>query len=75
MKSLKRLKYLILAILLILGIYWYQNPMYVQPGPGFVASDNIERAMLRMGPGKTYRVLPGGRLQVKVNGQWLRLRY
>ena len=35
----------------------------------------MERACQKMGPYYDYRIWPGGRLEVFLNGKWLRLRY
>jgi len=40
-----------------------------------VCSPEIKSAIYNMGPGKDYRLFPDGRLEVKVKGEWLRLRY
>ena len=40
-----------------------------------VCSPEIKEAIYKMGPGKDYRLFPDGRLEVKVEGKWLRLRY
>jgi len=70
------IKYIIILIVGCLGVYWYQIDVYVEPGVscGLVAKD-IRLAMVKMGPGKQYRLFPDGTLQVKVENQWLRLRY
>ena len=55
-------------------IWWWNQPCYVQTGKAGLVSANVKRAMQKMGPYKTYRLLPDGRLQVDVNGEWLYLR-
>ena len=40
-----------------------------------VCSPKIKAAIYKMGPGKDYRLFSDGRLEVKVEGEWLRLRY
>lgn len=49
-------------------------PQHIQNGSGKVASEEIKRAMIKMGPMKDYRVLPNGKLQVLVKGKWLYLK-
>jgi len=72
---MKTLLILSLYVLLGLLIYLFNEPCYVQGGHASVASPEIKRAMKKMGPLKDYRLLPGGRLEVLVEGKWLRLRY
>jgi len=72
---MKTLSILSLYILLGLLIYLFNEPCYVQEGYASLAPREIKRAMEKMGPLKDYRLLPGGRLEVRVEGKWLRLCY
>lgn len=56
-------------------IYWWNQPVYINPGTAKLTSVEIKRAMVKMGPHKTYRVLTNGRLQVLVKEKWLFLKY
>ena len=42
-----------------------------------LCSPEVKKAIKRMGPYKDYRLFPGigGRLEVRVDGDWLKLRY
>ena len=64
----------IIAFLLGLCIAWWNQDIYIQSRPAKLAPEHIKRAMLKMGPGKNYRILPNGKLQVEVKGEWLNLR-
>jgi len=65
--------------LLFLDVFLYQLYRYVDCGPAqgvnCVCSDRMKKAIYRMGNKKTYRILPDKTLQVKVQGQWLKLKY
>jgi len=67
-------KSMITAATLGLLIGWWNQDIYVQSGMAELAPPDVRRAMLKMGPMKNYRVLPGGQLQVEVSGEWLNLR-
>ena len=54
---------------------WWNEPCYVQGGTCKVASEEVKRAMKKMGPYKEYRILADKKLQVKVEGKWLFLDY
>ena len=69
------IKYAIITALLACGVYWYSIDVCVQPGVAQVCPAKIKAAIYRMGPGKQYRLFPDGTLQVKVENQWLNLRY
>jgi len=63
-----------------LFLYWFNKPAYVMENPIRVEDlvDNlkaVEKAVLRMGPLYQYRIEPDGTLEIKLNNQWLRLRY
>ena len=62
-------------VITILIYNWWNEPCYVQQGTCKVASGEIKRAMNKMGPYKDYRILPNKKLQVKVKGKWLFLKY
>ena len=74
---------LILAFLLIaLMLAWFAwteygwgNCVAHNPNGVELASDRLEKAMLKMGPEYYYDLYPDGTLKVKLNGKWLRLRY
>jgi len=74
----RKMKILILITLLILlePMLQPRPPELVQRGTGkaVTLSPRIKSAMTKMGPFKHYRFV-GSQLQVKVNGEWLRLRY
>lgn len=67
-------------ILMFLLVFYFQinagnetvkcNPVIYQH-----VSRDILKARLKMGPHKSYRLLPNGALQVEVDGKWLRLKY
>lgn len=73
---MKQLILFILFFLTLATFYILLHPATVTRNPlSKVAPPEIKRAIWRMGPQKTYRILPSGELQVKVKGRWLRLRY
>ena len=67
--------YFIACCLFIALLIYHNDPPRVTSGIAFLASQEVKQAMKKMGPGKNYRMLPDGRLQVLVEGKWLRLRY
>lgn len=52
----------------------YTMPIKYKSSNG-VCSPEIKAAIYKMGPMKDYRLFSNGRLEVKVKGEWLRLRY
>ena len=66
----------ILVILTVIALSWlYNQPAIIEDGVAFVAPERIKKAMRKMGSLKEYRVLPCGKLQVKVEDKWLYLKY
>ncbi len=55
--------------------YGWGNCVAHNPNGAMVAAPEIKRAMQKMGPWYEYRLFPSGVLEVKLNGQWLKLRY
>ena len=74
-----RLFVMLSCLFLSIIIYLLFRVQYVQPSiEASLTSPAVKRAMEKMGPLKTYRLYPlseGGRLEVMVEGKWLRLRY
>ena len=71
---------LIIAILIALFVVFYKGlcePGVLYPDGCYVVDPDspIERACRKMGPGYDYRLWPDGRLEVFLNGKWLKLRY
>ncbi len=68
-----------ISVLIFFNVFCYQlyrcDDCGYPEGINCVCPDRITRAMVKMGPMKTYRLLPNGRLEVLVNNQWLRLKY
>jgi len=63
-----------------LFLYWFNKPVYVMENPTRVEDlvddlKAVEKAILRIGPLYQYRIEPDGTLEIKLNNQWLRLRY
>ena len=54
---------------------WIRPVPIVESGIAKVASEEVKRAMRKMGPLKDYRILPSGKLQVKVEEKWLYLKH
>ena len=61
-------------MIIILFIIWYNTPYYVQAGVCELTSDNVKKAMKRMGPYYDYKMVED-KLYVKLRGEWRRLRY
>ena len=63
-----------IAIVFICWIY-ASSIEYKYKSNNEVCSPEIKAAIYKMGPGKDYRLFSNGRLEVMVEGEWLRLRY
>ena len=72
-------------LFLLLGLYFTAlglcilgGTQYVEPSTAAsLCLPEVKKAMLRMGPYKDYRLFPGegGRLEVRVGEEYLRLQY
>lgn len=70
------IKYIIILILgIALAAWWNQDVIITGGGTAMVASDKVKAAMLKIGYKRDFRLLPCGRLEVKLNNTWQRLRY
>lgn len=76
MKGIMYFSFILLLLIALLYLWWMKDE-YVQAGPpGEVCSEEIKRAMRKMGPKYLYRILPDETLQVnRDDGKWLNLRY
>ena len=68
-------KYIIILIIGIALVAWWDQDVYVESGRAEVASDRVKAAMLKIGYKRDFRLLPCGKLEVKLNNTWQRLRY
>lgn len=71
---------IISVILTALFTWWYEKPVYVQQNPCTIQDlvddpELIETAVKKMGPKYQYRVHPDGTLKVKLDEEWLVLKY
>jgi len=66
---------MVCSFVAIVFICWVYASPIEHKSNNRVCSPEIKAAIYKMGPGKDYRLFPDGRLEVKVEGEWLRLRY
>jgi len=71
-----------ILISFVLFMDWYNTDSYSQYNPCTLEDlvnqediEKIEKAINKMGPYHQYRLYPDGTLKVKVDKQWLVLRY
>lgn len=62
-------------ISILIVCFIYASPFDYKVSNAGVCSPEIKKAIYKMGPKKDYRLHPSGKLEVKVNGEWLRLNY
>lgn len=75
---------MVLAVLFAIFIWYltiwvdfsWPNCVVHNPNGAMIATPEIKKAMLKMGPHYSYRLFPNGRLEVnRGDGKWLKLRY
>jgi hypothetical protein len=77
-KTFSLILVVLLFWILVVATWWWCKPIYVGVSNSSydVVSEDIKRAIYKMGPGYEYRILPGKELQVnRGDGEWLRLHY
>jgi hypothetical protein len=68
------------TIVFALLFHWYNKPAYVEVNNCVIEDivdnpDDVIKATNKMGPMRNYIIEPNGTLRVKVDGEWLKLKY